>query len=324
MRELTTFTNQQHAERLASYLVTQSIPSSVDEEQGQWVIWVVSDDDRAAAQEILDEFRQNPEDSHYDAAFVHAKKLAKQEADVQKKIRRRQVDLTKRWGGHWWYSHPATTVLIGISVLVAVVCTDWTNLQAGMLGLPALCTNDDSPVLQRLFIIDFEWRGQMIFFSSSLWAPFTSVLAGEFWRPITPIFIHYSVLHLLFNMMWMKQLATAVEFAKGTRRFLVLVVLIAVTSNLAQFYWSSPLFGGMSGVVFGMIGYAWMQGKTQPQNGLGLPQQTIVYSILWLLLCMGGAFGAIANAAHLVGFGVGIFLGAREFLWKSMLQKLRS
>jgi GlpG protein len=322
MRELTTFTNQQHAERLASYLVTQSIPSSVDEEQGQWVIWVVNDDDRDAALEILEVFQQNPDDSRYDAAFVQAKKLAKQEADVQKQIRRRQVDLTKRWSGHWWYAHPATAVLIGISVLVAIVCTDWTKLQRGMLGLPALCTNDDSPVLQRLFVIDFERSDSWIRYSSSPWVPFSTVVSGEFWRPITPIFIHFGVLHILFNMMWMKQLATAVEFAKGTRQFLVLVCLIAATSNLAQFYWSGPRFGGMSGVVFGMIGYVWMQGKTRPQDGLGLPQQTIVYSILWLFLCMGGAFGAIANAAHLVGFGVGIFLGARKFLWKSLIRQL--
>lgn len=326
MRELTTFTNQQQAERLASYLVTQSIPSSVDEEDAQWVIWVVNDDDRGAALEILDTFQQNPDDSRYDAAFIQAKKLAKQEADVRKKVRKRQVDLTKRWSGHWWYAHPVTTVLIGISVLVAIVCTDWTNLQRGMLGLPALCTNFESPILTRLLILE---RVRIDPTSWQLLSPLKPVLTGEFWRPVTPIFIHFSVLHILFNMMWMKQLASAVEFAKGTRRYLVLVLILAVTSNLGECYWSLwngrfPLFGGMSGVVFGMIGYAWMQGKTQPHDGLGLPQQTIIYSILWLLLCMGGAFGAIANAAHLVGFGVGIFMGARRFLWKSFIKQLRS
>ena len=85
MRELTIFTNQQQAERLAGYLVTQSIPSSVDKEDGQWVIWVVNDDDRDAALKILDVFQQNPDDSRYDAALVQAKKLAKQEADVRRK-----------------------------------------------------------------------------------------------------------------------------------------------------------------------------------------------------------------------------------------------
>ncbi len=324
MRELTSLTNQQHAERLASYLVTQSIPASVDEEQGQWIIWVVNDDDRDAAQDILAAFEQNPDDSRYDAAVDEAKKLEKQQADVQKKIRRRQVDLTKRWSGHWWYAHPATTILIAISVLVAIVCTDWRNLQGGMLGLPALCTNFDSPILVRLFILE---RALIDPTSWQLLTPFGPVLKGEFWRPVTPIFIHFGVLHILFNMMWMYQLASAVEFVKGTRRYLLLVLILAVTSNLGECYWGLwhgrlPVFGGMSGVVFGMIGYVWMQGKTQPHEGLALQQQTIVYSFLWLFLCMGGAIGPIANAAHFVGFGVGIFLGARKTLWKSLLRKM--
>jgi GlpG protein len=324
MRELTTLTNQQHAERLAGYLVTQSIPASLEEEQGKWVIWVVNDDDREAAHEILEVFRQNPEDSSYDAALVQAKKLAKQEADVQKQARRRQVDLTKRWSGHWWYAHPATTILIVISVLVAIVCTDWTELQRGQM--PALCANFESPILRRLFILE---RARIDPSSWQFMAPFVPVLKGEFWRPVTPIFIHFGVLHILFNMLWMYQLASAVEFVKGTRHYLLLVLVLAVTSNLGECYWSLwsgrfPLFGGMSGVVFGMIGYAWMYGKTQPGEGLGLPQQTLVFAILWMFLCMGGVFGSIANAAHLVGFAVGMFLGARQMLWKSVMRRLRS
>ncbi|MEO2032248.1 MAG: rhomboid family intramembrane serine protease [Planctomycetaceae bacterium] len=321
MRELTTLTNQQHAERLAGYLVTQSIPASLEEEQGKWVIWVVNDDDREAAHEILEVFRQNPEDSSYDVALVQAKKLAKQEANVQKKVRRREVDLTKRWSGHWWYARPATTILIVVSVLVAIVCTDWNDVQPGMMGLPALCTNEESALLQSLYVTKFDRTGEWIRFPVSPWG---SVLRGEFWRPITPIFIHFGVLHILFNMMWMNQLGAAVEFVKGPRRYIVLVFLLAVTSNLAQFYWSGPMFGGMSGVVFGIIGYTWMQGKTQPHEGLGLPQQTLVFAILWLFLCMGGALGSIANAAHLVGFAVGMFLGARQMLWKSVMRRLRS
>ena len=308
MRELTTLTSQRHAERLAGYLVTQSIPSSVEDEDGQWVIWVVNDDDRDSAQKVVEAFRQNPEDSRYDAALVHARQQAKQKASVQRKNRRRPVDMTKRWGGHSWNTHPATTTLIVISVLVSIVCTDWKNLQQGMLGLPALCIDPSS------------WL---------VLAPFTPVLYGEFWRPVTPIFIHFGVLHILFNMTWMYQLAASVEFAKGTRRYLMLVLILAVTSNLGECYWSLwngrfPLFGGMSGVVFGIIGYVWMQGKTQPHQGLGLRQETIVFAVLWLFLCMGGAFGSIANAAHLVGFVVGIVLGARQALWKSMTQWMGS
>ncbi|MCH2212711.1 MAG: rhomboid family intramembrane serine protease [Fuerstiella sp.] len=323
MRELTAFQDKKNAGRLAAYLMTQSIAAQVEEEQGQWIIWVINDDDRETARQILEDFRADPQDSRYDTAVGQAKQLARQETAVQKKIQRRQIDMTKRWSGHWWYAHPATTLLITISVLVAVVCTDWQRMEPGMLGFPALCTNQDSVLLRHLYvahmeIVDYDGT-RMIQYET----PWNAVLRGEVWRPITPIFLHFGVLHLLFNMMWMKQLASSVESVKGTRRFLVLVFLIALISNLAEFYWSGPTFGGMSGVVFGMIGYVWMQGKTQPHQGLGLPQETLVFAVLWLFLCMGGAFGPIANAAHLAGFAAGILLGAWQTLWKSGIQRQR-
>ena len=316
MRELTTLNSQREAERLAGYLVTQSIPSSVEEEDDQWVIWVVNDDDRETAQKALEAFRQNPADNRYDTALVHARTLAKQESDARKTSHRRQVNFAERWNRRWWYTHPATSVLIGISLLVSVICTDWGNFRRDGMGLPALCTHFESPILKRLFILE------TVRIDPSSWqvlTPFVPVLKGDFWRPVTPIFIHFGILHLLFNMIWMYQLAALVEFARGTRRYLILVFILAVTSNLGECYWSLwharfPLFGGMSGVVFGMIGYVWIKGKTQPHEGLTLRPDTVVYSFLWLFLCMGGVVGHVANAAHLVGLIVGIVLGTQRRL----------
>lgn len=322
MRELTAFEDRNQAERLAAYLITQSIPSQVDDEAGQWILWVVNDDDRERAQSILEEFRQNPNDDRYRSAVGTAKKLVRQEVSSERQARRRQVDLTRRWSGHWWYAHPATTILIVISVVVAIVCTDWQNPRPSWLG-PALCTNHESPILQRLFITDFTTvvvpEGIRITYPMS---PLEPVLKGEIWRPVTPIFLHFSVLHILFNMMWMRQLASAVEFVKGTRRYLLLVLVIAVISNVVQFHWNGPRFGGMSGVVFGMIGFVWMQGRTQPHAGLALRPETIAYSFFWLLLCYSGTVGPVANEAHLGGFLVGIFLGSWQAMWTSLRRKL--
>ena len=40
---------------------------------------------------------------------------------------------------------------------------------------------------------------------------------------------------------------------RGSWRYLVFVLLIAIPSNIAQYLWSGPQFGGMSGVVYGLI-----------------------------------------------------------------------
>ena len=319
MRELTSFPEKPHAERLTGYLIMQSVPASLEEENGEWIVWIIDDDDREAAQEILKEFRSNPDDNRYTAAVSQARKQAEQVAELHQKIHHRQVDLTKRWSGQWWYAYPVTYILIGITFVVAFVCTDWNQMRGGGIRLP-LCTNEESPVLRRLYISEFEIRGDSIVYRRNPLAP---VLRGEFWRPVTPIFIHFGVLHILFNTLWMRQLATAVEFVEGTRRFLGIVLLIAVLSNLAQFYWSGPTFGGMSGVVFGMIGYVWMKGVTEPAQGLTLPPNMIVWAGFWMVLCMTGTVGNIANAAHLIGFLVGVVLGARRHLWKAGIRKIR-
>lgn len=141
----------------------------------------------------------------------------------------------------------------------------------------------------------------------------------QIWRYVTPIFIHFNLLHILFNMSWLRTLGNAIEFVRGTRRFLALVLFIAVVSNVAQLIWSGPAFGGMSGVDFGLIGYVWMKGKTQPKYGLALPQEQVVMSMLWMLLCIGGAFGPIANAAHVGGFLAGMVIGARTAIWKKIV-----
>jgi GlpG protein len=69
------------------------------------------------------------------------------------------------------------------------------------------------------------------------------------------MFLHFSPLHLLFNMMWLKDLGGVIEVRRGRWRYLGLVLLIAGISNLAQGIVSGPFFGGMSGVVFGLFGY---------------------------------------------------------------------
>jgi GlpG protein len=115
--------------------------------------------------------------------------------------------------------------------------------------------------------------------------------------------------------MWMFQLGSLIEDRKGALTLVILVLVSAVPSNVLQFFDSGPLFGGMSGVVYALIGYAWMKGKFQPEEGMYLDRSSIVIAMVWLVLCMTPLLGDIANTAHVVGLVIGLAFGAAPWAW---------
>lgn len=135
------------------------------------------------------------------------------------------------------------------------------------------------------------------------------ILAGQLWRIFTPIILHFGILHIAFNMLWLYQLGSAIEQHQSSRRMLVLVIIISILSNIAQFYWSGPIFGGMSGVVYGLLGYIWVQGKLNPAAGIGLNQNIAIMMLIWFVVCWLGLVGNIANMAHTIGLVTGVILG---------------
>jgi GlpG protein len=77
-----------------------------------------------------------------------------------------------------------------------------------------------------------------------------SQLSGwQIWRFVTPAFLHFSALHLIFNLMWWWYLAGLVERQLGSSKLLTLLLVGAVIPNLLEFLLSGPDFGGLSVVV---------------------------------------------------------------------------
>jgi GlpG protein len=136
------------------------------------------------------------------------------------------------------------------------------------------------------------------------------------WRLITPIFVHFGPIHLLFNMLWLKTLGSAIEAKEGSWKYFVLLLLFALASNFAQFYWKGPMFGGMSGVVYGLFGYVWMRWKTDPFSGYYVPKETVYTMIVWFFLCVFQIIPNVANGAHAGGLAAGMVFGALPGLFR--------
>lgn len=145
---------------------------------------------------------------------------------------------------------------------------------------------------------------------------------GEYWRLFTPVFLHYGLLHLTFNALWLWELGRRIEFQHGSLRLLLLTLALGTGSNLAQ-VWYTPgqLFGGMSGVIYGYLGYIVVWYRLAPVPIFFLPKGIVIFMLAWLLICMAGftellGLGAIANAAHLGGLIAGVVVAAVSLFWR--------
>ena len=154
---------------------------------------------------------------------------------------------------------------------------------------------------------------------------FYEILHGQIWRLITPIFVHLSFLHILFNMMWFKDLGYLIEFNFGKNFLLKFVLVSGLISNLLQYIVSGPQFGGMSGVLYAMLGFIWVYKKINGEFEYSLPRFDIGMMIGWFFVCLTGALGPIANTAHGGGLVVGIIAAvAHRFKWEKVRLKYLS
>ncbi|TPH15620.1 rhomboid family intramembrane serine protease GlpG [Litorilituus lipolyticus] len=124
----------------------------------------------------------------------------------------------------------------------------------------------------------------------------------EPFRLLGPAFFHFSWLHIVFNTMWWWQLGGSIEKTLGKGTLINLLLITAIVSNLGQFLVSGPNFGGLSGVVYGLVGFVWWVGYLAPERGLTISKPIIGFMLFWLLLGFAELLPVnMANTAHLLG-----------------------
>ncbi len=279
MRKLNDYSDQKSAQDVCDFLELQGIGSQVRETQDGYALWVIDEGEMIRAKEFAENF--TPEQSANVRAEAEAlrKKKALDARPVFTPTRARGAALVTPWG-------------MGVVLLIAISCLVFLLMQMGGQRLWPLFI---APVdLNRGYWLPLDW--------------------SQPWRLITPSFLHFGWTHIIFNMMWLRQLGGQVESNLGTVRFLALFAVTAAISNLAQYWLFRPEFGGMSGVNYALFGFVWMHTRYSPRSGYALTSATTWLMMGWLIWCATGLAGPVANAAHAFGLIVGLALALPSYL----------
>lgn len=126
---------------------------------------------------------------------------------------------------------------------------------------------------------------------------------------VSAIFLHGGLLHIFFNVMWIRQLGPFVEESYGTSR----AFLIFVLSGVGGFVLSNVISGaptvGASGSIFGLLGATVAFGRRRGGSmGQAVSQQALMWAAM--VFAMGFLMSGVNNWAHAGGFVSGWGLAA--------------
>lgn len=321
MRQIGEIKDPDQARRFVAFLLTKGIRAQAEQEEGLWEIWAKDEDQVELATEELNQFLANPSAEQYRGAIQKAGELERERQRQRREIQKNIVKVSDRGVGQ--QRSPLTTLLIVISAIVFLL----TNF-----GEP---TNRSESTFRSLAFLGVQGPQTVKILEAAdndLDAPsvrLASIGKFEIWRLITPIFLHFGVFHILFNMIWLYQLGRVIEFRYGTFWYGLLVLAVAAGSNFAQGVVPGELggsvpfsngnfliapFGGMSGVVYGLFGFIWMKSTYDRSSGFRIPGSTVIFLLGYLFFCM-TPFSeqllgtAVANWCHGIGLVVGMVAG---------------
>ena len=274
MRPIGQLESEEQARIFADYLFVRGIEAQVEPHKGDaFAVWVVDEDRVDEGKALLSRFRSMPDAEE----FFQATEAARERRRGEEKAAWEAADKLKRPGAFVWHAGGG-----GLTMALLILCV--AVALATQLGRNAAWT---------------AW----------LLISLDDVVQGQLWRLFSPILLHFTLWNLLVNLLWMQDLGTALESKIGTWRFAGVVALLALVSNLAQYAAGGPMFGGLSGVVYGLFGYLWTRSRVDDRFGVYLSPLTSGLLLVFLALGIFGLVGPTANAAHFSGLLAGGAMG---------------
>ena len=260
--------------RFSRFMQAQGIAHRINEESGQQVIWVEGEQQATLVRDTLASWPFDEDASLDEHSASKSQPLFSPAALIRKLILA-------------FLRAPVSFSLILACLLVALFSYLGTQPQrVAILFYPVL---DNSGLLPLLASIDSP---------------------AEILRSLSPMLLHFGELHLVFNMMWLWYFGRQLEGAQPRWLFVLLIVFCSFVGNTAQYLSSGySNFGGMSGVVYGLVGYTWVVHTFMPRSNLLINNKMFVVFVIALIAMEVVASSWIASAAHLGGLVAGLIVG---------------
>lgn len=306
MRQIGAIATDQEASRFVDYLLTQGIEAKSDSRNGEHVVWIHDEGKVDQARSELQAYLSNPSDQRYADATKEANSIRKVEHLKNEQRRKNVHDMRGKLGGSGMLARMAPVTMTIMCICIGVTAVNLL-LPSFNIVIPPSGLYDWLVFVPRSMLIDAMQSKN----------PFTAIEAGQLWRLVTPIFPHAFPLHLLFNMYMWYSFGGLLERRLGSGRFFLLVLGMTIFSNITAAYASIYISGnvgglysiGISGVLFGLFGFAWMKSTFEPQFGIYLPSQSVLMMMLWFGLCWIGVIPNVANWGHTFGLVAGLIAG---------------
>lgn len=268
MRLIGDFKDKKLAQRFIDYLNGQGLDSQLRQHDQHYEAWVLDDAHLDAAKQLYTDFLAAPTDSKFKTGY----------RDRVQRQRERDRALKKHY--RHYFKRPSGNQLTISLVLICVA----------------------------IYLLSLTTLRNAIFYNLMISLPgysVTSVWASQPWRLLTPMLLHFSIWHILFNMFWLYDLGSLIEKKEGKLFYVVLIVVASLVSGLLQFAIEGPRFGGMSGVVYALFAYIWISSKYNLRSGYYMSNQIVLWMVGWFVLCFTGYLGPVANYGHLGGLVAG-------------------
>ncbi len=326
MRHIGTIADETQAEKFSAYLTVRGIANQLEPDRGQFDIWVKDEDQLDRANAELVKFQEEPGHQRYEQSVELAHTIKKEHEEKRAKASKNIVNVRDGLSHQRnRYQAPLTKVLIILAI--GVTLFGGTSLR----GVNS--KTFENPVYRAMIFNSMDGANAKAILEArkgdddDINFRLSSIFRGELWRTITPIFVHYGLIHLAFNCFMLFQLGGLLEHRHGTVFMGGLVILTSIIPNLLQGMVPEALdgsvphyveevgwlirtnFGGLSGVLYGVFGYLWIRSTLDPWVGYRIPSSTVIILIGWMFLGIFHVFGDalnMANWAHGGGLVVGM------------------